>query len=189
MKKIVSLLLILTFIGCKEDEPTIHRAEAKIYFTNQSENGRFILTNDLYGTAVITEQNGIVKLEILTSNPLEDQRNAVHIHQGNCEDPGMHWNRGTDSNFCREMNLGKPWGRPKAGDVGNIRRGEDSLGRLSIESDIWSISAQDESNIIGLPIVVHENFEDFPQECFENHSHVHNNPKIACGTIELILND
>lgn len=181
---------LLVVGSCENKKSSItHKAEAMIYFTDQQEDGSFVVTGDPYGKATFTQQDDVIILEIETFHEMEKRQNAVHIHEGTCENPTIHWNRGEEGNYCRKDNLDQVWGRPRAGDIGNVVRREDGIGRLYIESEIWSLTKDDETNIIGLPIVIHRDYEDFAQECFENHSHVHNNPKIACGTIELLLDD
>jgi Cu/Zn superoxide dismutase len=85
--------------------------------------------------------------------------------------------------------MGEAWVRPNAGDVGNIRTDISGSGTFEISTEFWKLGSNDNFDVAGLVIVLHADEEDFAQECFDAHDHAHNNPKIACGTIQLIIND
>jgi Cu-Zn family superoxide dismutase len=108
---------------------------------------------------------------------------AVHMHHGSCEQPKHHWNAGSEENFCNRRSLNVPWAKPYAGDVGNVSVGYDGTGSLTIKTNLWSIGSNDEKDILGLQVIVHEGYEDFTSECDPNHDHIHENDKLACGTI------
>lgn len=187
--KIVVLAMVLSLQSCieaPEENPT-STAEAVIYLTAGDDDTGYTLTDSIFGVATFTvSQENILKMELSTIVPLKNPYHAVHLHEGTCESPGMHWNGDTNINYCRYENIdGNPWSKPKAGDVGNLKRQDDSLGFLNIETDLWSLKTENKSSILGKVLVVHEDPEDFVQECYEDHNHKHNNAKIACGKIIL----
>lgn len=183
---LIILLFPLLLSGCKEDnKSSLITAEAILYFNSLQEDGTYASSSTIYGTAQLKEENGIVEITITTESQMDNDQHAVHIHQGNCEIPGVHWNMNSQDNFCSVDNNGTPWARPKAGDIGNIQQQSNGKGSLIFSSSLWSLKKNHTNSILGLPIIVHESGEDFAQECFENHTHMHNNAKIACGSIEL----
>jgi len=191
-KKLVFVLIAgMLILGCSEEKKQERMtAEANIYATTQNEDGSFTMSSELYGKAFFIEDNGVVSINITTEKEMANPLQAVHLHFGSCESPGMHWNyENGEGTFCRSLSMGEPWGRPKAGDIGNLERGSDGKGSFELATDLWSLTSNDEKNILGAVLIVHQNFEDFAQECFENHTHMHNNPKIACGSVDLIAID
>jgi Cu/Zn superoxide dismutase len=196
MKSIYLLPVILaTFIlsGCGPEEksdPAI-LAVATLYSIEYDTDSTYHLTDQELGAASFSEMDGIVTLQINMTGLTPNARHAAHIHEGTCEVPGMHWNQGTDASFCRETNLDENdiWTKPKAGDIGNIRANEEGSGTFELSTKFWRLGSNDSFDITGLVVMVHQNEEDFAQECFQSHTHMHNNPKLACGTIELITND
>ena len=196
MKQIFGMLglataLLLVQCGPVDTPSATAIAVATIYRVENTTDSTFQVTTQEIGAATFSEKNGIITLQINVTGLTPNNRHAVHIHEGSCEAPGMHWNQGTTVSFCREPNLDPDdiWTKPKAGDVGNIRTDEQGAGTFELSTIFWRLGSDDNLDITGLVIVVHENEEDFAQECFQSHSHMHNNPKIACGTIDLITND
>ena len=185
---IASISIITINCGPEEVEEPATIAVATLYRISNVTESTYLMSDEEIGAATFAEKNGIVNLRINVTGLTPNNRHAVHIHEGSCESPGSHWNQGTTASFCREPNLSVSdiWAKPKAGDVGNIRTDANGAGTFEISTTFWRLGSSDNFDITGLSIVIHENEEDFAQECFQSHSHIHDNPKIACGTIDLI---
>ncbi|AHM63245.1 Cu/Zn superoxide dismutase [Flammeovirgaceae bacterium 311] len=183
MKNACSVLFLsLVMLGaCNKEtppEPKAPSAMADIYSLDNSS------TPALVGTALFDQQDGIVTLNLKVSGLAAGGSHAVHLHEGSCENPGMHWNGGSSDSYCQVPSLSEAWGRPYLGDVGNIEIGADGSGTLSLRTNLWAIGDGSPLDITGKMIMLHEQPEDFMMECDPNHqNHPHNNPKIACGPI------
>ncbi len=142
------------------------------------------------GTATFYQKENSVVLTIQLRNMWPGRSHAVHIHQALCGDGEPHFNMGLDENtyICDQLNMGERWGRPFAGDVGNIEIDENGNGSLTIESEFWSFGS-DNKNITNCVIYIHLNPEDWDFECGSTHpeDHVHNNPQIAMGVIPPLI--
>lgn len=193
MKTNVASLVILactTLVGpgCKED-PIAEKITASASLSGMLSitDTTYQLNEEAYGTALFTQEDSVVTLSIHLENFPPNTFHAVHLHEGSCEQPGMHWNQGFDvtTRFCNTRSIGIPWAKPMAGDVGNISVGYDGTGILILDTDLWRLGSGDHRDILGKTIVVHDTFEDFPTECdpSHGHNHPHANAKIACGTI------
>ncbi len=183
---------LLTILSCNDGEnghEEIVTAQALIYTITAESDSSYIQNSVEVGAVTFEQVKGIVTATFTLSGLTPYHRHAIHIHTGNCQLPGQHWNQGSEENFCRKTSEGEIWARPKAGDVGNVRTDGNGNGTLVVSSEFWSLNSLDEKDIVGRAVIIHENMEDFPQECFQVHNDVHNNPKIACGTIEITLND
>ncbi|WP_224995696.1 superoxide dismutase family protein [Cesiribacter sp. SM1] len=184
MKTAFSVLFagILLLVGCKKEEqpaPKAIEAHAPIYSLSGSST-----TPAKLGDAYFTQQDGVVTLELEVAGLAAGGSHAIHLHEGSCENPGMHWNGGSSDSYCQVPNLDGNWGRPYLGDVGNIEIEEDGTGTLTLRTNLWAIGDGSPLDITGKMIMLHEQPEDFDLECDPNHqNHPHNNPKIACGAI------
>ena len=162
-------------------------AVASLYGVSLNPDSTYTSNETTFGEVQLEDLGTSVRLTISLSNATPNYRHAIHLHMGSCEQPGHHWNQGQMTSFCEAMNLGEVWARPKAGDVGNVNTDANGNGTLTIESEFWSLNTNDATDLVGAVLIVHENMEDFFSECFDgNHNHVHMNPKIACGSIELM---
>jgi Cu-Zn family superoxide dismutase len=182
-------LLTVIFLSCKEDNDQTLTASAELFMVEERSDDNYNVTSGWVGTATITAHEDRSSINLVVTGLTPNHSHAVHMHMGSCEQPGHHWNRMDTVSYCRVSNLGEVWARPKAGDIGNIETDQDGNGTLEIESEFWEINTGTAADILGMILVIHANGEDFAQECFANHSHVHNNPKIACGSILLNTND
>ena len=89
---------------------------------------------------------------------------------------------------CDNLSLGQEWARPFIGDVGNVPIDENGNGTFTLQTDLWAINTGDNKDILDRPIIVHQEPEDFVEECNPFHSHdmPHSNQKIGGGTIRLV---
>lgn len=185
------LLLLLLIAGCSEDDPKVDtgpaiNAAADIYLVS-SEDGTNYTTGEWTGNAAFVYENGITTLEVFLSNMQPGDEHAMHLHLGTLEVPGRHWNQGQFVAFCSERSLGEVWAKPFAGDVGNITIDSEGNGYFKIKTDLWSLGTGEDSDIEGTVLFIHQNFEDFANECDPSHTHDHghSNAKIAGGTVIL----
>ncbi len=191
MKKIY-LLLGIIIVGCSSKseipfEPEI-RAEAEIFSLDQVGDNEYARVNSSVGVATFSQDGDVVELKISLQGMTPNTFKAVHIHNGTVETPGRHWNQGSLYASCDKRSLGQVWAKPFIGDVGNVPIQRDGTGELIIRTDLWRINSGDERELLNKVIIVHENPQDFIEECnpFHDHTHDHSNPKIGGGTIALI---
>lgn len=141
------------------------------------------------GHIEIYEKSDFVELKIIMKNMAPGRSHAIHIHDNLCGDYQTHFNMGKSQEelMCDQYNLGKIWGRPYAGDVGNIEIDEEGNGELIVQSEFWSFETN-EKNIADKLIYIHLLPEDWEYECSLEHpdDHVHNNPQIARGVISVL---
>lgn len=189
--RIPAILLLALFIGCNSDEQLtppgpITQAAAEIYFVN-SEDGENFTKGELMGNVSLEFQDGVTTMEISVSDMVPNSAHAMHLHLGSLEVPGRHWNQNIFTAFCNVESLGSLWAKPFAGDVGNIEIDENGNGTFTIQTDLWSLGTDENSDIQNTVLFIHENEEDFLNECDPNHGHNHGhvNAKIAGGTIIL----
>lgn len=185
-KSIIAISLTVFSIACTSSTETktnldeVEYPEGPLKFAKvqlQSKSG-----SSITGEIEFTEANGIVSMlaKIEGASPGE---HAIHIHaKGDCSaddgtSAGGHWNPlnyehgkwGTDS-FHR-------------GDIGNIMVGEDGVGEINRDTDLWCIGCMDaEKNILGKAIIVHEGPDDFTSQPAGAAG-----PRVACG--EILLNE
>ena len=102
---------------------------------------------------------------------------AVHIHEhGDCGNMGQmahgHWNPGGAQH-------GK-WGSGSfhAGDIGNIKLDSKGKGKLTLETDLWTLGGNASKNIIGKAIIVHGGVDDYSTQPTGNAG-----SRIGCGVI------
>lgn len=192
MKKLFLLSLIFIW-ACSsegENEPTTPEiiAEAEIYGLNEIGLDEFEVRTEQIGNAKFFQSGSVVTIEISLFKMTPNSEKAVHIHDGTVNRPGRHWNSGKYVAACDEISLGKAWTRPFIGDVGNVPIDENGKGTFTLQTDLWAINSGDEKDILDKAIIVHQQPQDFVEECdpFHSHDYPHSNQKIGGGTIELI---
>lgn len=192
MRSIAFLLTLLILIACKKDEtpepgPKTF-ATADIHWVS-TEDGEIYEEGDLMGNASLVYQDGVTTLDISVEGMEPNTQHAMHLHQGTLREPGRHWNKGKFIAFCDSISLGEYWLKPFAGDVGNISVDASGDGTFTIQTDLWSLGTDSESDISGTVLFIHEKYQDFGNECDPNHKHDHGhmNPKIAGGTVALVF--
>lgn len=199
-KTFVFATFVFILAGCQEadenaledllnQEPEVE-AEAVIYSLAPSGENIYNVQEREVGIARFGQFGNVVSLEITLTGMTPNTSKAVHIHNGSVSEPGRHWNQGSFYAFCNERSLGQLWAKPFAGDVGNVPVDADGIGRLVIQTDLWALNTGDEKDILNKVIIIHDDPEDFVEECDPNHphNHIHSNPKIGGGTIGLIGN-
>jgi len=191
MKVFALLIIALLFAACEEQKEPGPKtfAVADIYWVS-SEDGSIYTRGEWTGKASFVYQDGVTTLEINLSGMEPNSSHAMHLHQGTLEEPGRHWNQGGFKNHCSEKSLGEFWLKPFAGDVGNIEIDAEGNGQFSLKTDLWSLGTDADSDITGTVLFIHQNFEDFGNECDPAHHHPpggHMNPKIAGGTVGLVF--
>ncbi len=167
-------------------EPEIE-ASAEIYELESLGNDEYNLLSERIGTASFSQAGDIVTLEIRLEGLTPNSSKAVHIHNGTVNAPGRHWNQQSFYAFCNERSLGEVWAKPFAGDVGNVTIDSEGNGSFTIQTDLWALNSGNEKDILDKVVIVHQDPEDFIEECDPNHSHdhMHSNLKIGGGTITL----
>ena len=190
MRKLIVIVGII-MVGCGSDteipfEPEI-QAEATFYALEQVGNNEYEVSEAPVGVAKFAQDGNIVELRISLQGMTPNTFKAVHIHNGSVELPGRHWNQGSLFASCDERSLGQVWAKPFIGDVGNVPIDSDGTGSLILRTDLWRINSGDEKDLLNKVIIVHENPQDFIEECnpFHDHTHAHANPKIGGGMIAL----
>lgn len=191
MRVSIFLSIIFLFSGCNEEKEPGPKtfAVADIYRVS-SEDGTIYSQGEWIGKASFEYQDGVTTLEVTLSGLEPESSHAMHLHQGTLEEPGRHWNQGKFVAFCDTKSLGEFWLKPFAGDVGNIEIDTEGNGSFSLKTDLWSLGTDDDLDISGTVLFVHQNFEDFGNECDPAHDHPHGghtNPKIAGGTVAVVM--
>ncbi len=178
-------------LGCSKDDASsgpITNASTEI-FSVTSEDGSIFTPVESVGTASFQYQDGVTTITVELNGMEPNGSHAMHLHEGTLSEPGRHWNQGRlDQGFCREFSLGEVWAKTFAGDVGNISTDANGNGTFTLRTDLWSLGTNSETDILGTVLFIHQNFEDFANECDLNHGHDHGhpkNPKIAGGTVIL----
>src|SRR5262245_25509360 len=146
---------------------------AKAFATIESRSG-----SKVTGRADFMQQGGKVRLTISIENATPGPH-AVHLHEkGDCSDPeaksaGGHWNPTTEDH-------GK-WGQAPFhhGDIGNIEVGADGKGKVTLETDLWSIGGDPGTDVIGKAIVVHASPDDFKSQPAGNAG-----GRVGCGVVQ-----
>jgi Cu-Zn family superoxide dismutase len=192
LTRTVALLLLTSLISCSDDETLDKLKEAKVSLNGVSlfGGGVYTISPEKKGEIIFTQSDSIVTITINLEGFTPNSVHAVHIHEGTCEEPGLHWNLGVPhkETFCNTRSLGIPWSKPLAGDVGNVSVGQEGFGTFTLKTDLWRIGSGDDRDVLGKVVVVHDDYEDFIEECDPSHGHVHShvNTKIACGMVESI---
>lgn len=192
MKKLFLLPLILLLACSSDDQNEISEpeviAEATLYALTEVAGNEYEPQETSIGKATFFQTADVVTLEIELSGMTPNTQKAVHIHDGTVQLPGRHWNAGKFVAACNDRSLGEVWARPFIGDIGNVSIGADGNGTFSLRTDLWAINSGDERDILDKAIIVHENPQDFIEECdpAHTHDHQHTNQKIGGGTILMI---
>ncbi|MBC6401855.1 MAG: superoxide dismutase family protein [Ekhidna sp.] len=189
MKRILFLLVVI-FTSCESDSveeftPEIS-AEAKLYSVKQTGENQYAISRQNIGTAIFGQSDNLVQLTVFLKGMKPNTQKAVHIHNGTLEVPGRHWNQGYLFAACDSISLGRRWDKPFLGDVGNVTIDSKGNGQLTIHTDLWRINSGDNNDLLNKVMIIHENPQDFSNECTPNHIHNHSNNKIAGGMIKLI---
>ncbi len=183
---LITLFVMFVLFSCStpdDGSAKMPMATAEVWSIRQQPDSSYVVGSLQVGSLQAFQMDGFLRLEIIVEGLTPNYRHAVHLHMGTCENPSHHWNQGSNENYCEVLNLGEVWARPKAGDVGNVNTDASGSGTLVVDSELWSIGTGHSSDILGSVVVVHGDPENFDRECFENHTHTHANPKIACGVI------
>jgi len=189
MKKLTYLFYLLLF-ACSSDPteefiPEIS-AEAELFAIEGVGDNQFTVSETRIGTAVFGQSQDRVRLTISLWGMTPNSAKAVHIHNGSLEAPGRHWNQGYLFAACDSVSLGSRWDKPFLGDVGNVSIDDEGNGEFTLFTDLWRINSGDNNDILDKVIIIHEDPQDFSNECTPNHIHDHTNQKIAGGAIRLI---
>lgn len=184
------VIILVTFVSCDENETSPEEtydaiAAASLFQILSETDSTYVQTSEARGEVTVYQIDSIVTMTIDLIGFPANTTHAVHMHHGTCEQPKHHWNAGSEEEFCNQNSLGIPWAKPFAGDFGNISVGYDGSGSLTIKTDLWRLATGDDRDILGLQVVIHEEYEDFIGECDPSHTHghTHTNNKVACGTI------
>ncbi|MFY0606169.1 MAG: superoxide dismutase family protein [Cyclobacteriaceae bacterium] len=192
--KIFLFASLLFLLACGDDDSGVDRikspdATAQITGMLKMSDTTYSVNATPYGEVLLYDEDSLIRMVINLTNFNPNTTHAIHVHNGSCEQPGMHWNQNKPmtERFCGTLSLGIPWAKPFAGDVGNVSVDYQGNGSVTIKTNLWSIGTNDDSDLINRSIVVHETLSDFNGECDPMHDHVHThaNPKIACGMILL----
>lgn len=193
--------IIPLFISCEkpsDEEEIIQEAIAvfhpislsKLQDSTQRYPTYNVTFTDTLGIAQLKDFGDRISLEIHFSYDKPNTSSAIHMHEGAINKPERHWNRQGTLNFCEVVNLGEAWGRPNLGDLGNLHFNNDGIANFYLETDLWSLNSTAPNDIMGSLIVIHFLYEDFDIHCNSSpHNHIHYNPKIAIGIIELSSNN
>lgn len=173
MKKIILpiVLIIAIIIGCKTNGNKANTKNLKITFESKS-------NSNVNGTATFSEKNGRVTF-IAKLQGLKPGIHAIHIHEkSDCSSPdgssaGGHWN----PTFKKHGKWGV--GEYHRGDIGNFIADENGNGSITLTTDQWTISGNDETkNILGKGLIVHQNADDFVSQPVGNAG-----ARVACSAI------
>jgi len=191
MKKLYFLFLGLLPLACDTADPTEEfipeiSAEAELVSVDHLGNEQYNVSDARIGTATFGQSQDRVQLTILLEGMTPNTEKAVHIHNGSLEAPGRHWNQGYLYAACDSISLGRRWDKPFLGDVGNVAIDSEGNGEFTLTTDLWRINSGDNNDILNKVIIIHEEPQDFSNECTPYHIHDHSNEKIAGGTIQLI---
>lgn len=134
----------------------------------------------LTGTARFDAVEGSkVKMHLELTVPAKANHSvAVHIHEnGDCGDMGKaaggHWNP-------TNANHGK-WGSNSfhSGDIGNVSLDANGKGSIDMETDLWSLGGDPQTNILDKAIIVHGGEDDYTTQPSGNAG-----TRIGCGLIQ-----
>lgn len=130
------------------------------------------------GSASFAVANGKVQMILsLTIPKMANKSVAVHLHEhGSCGDMGKdahgHWNPTNQEH-------GK-WGSAAfhAGDIGNVQLDASGKGSLTMETDLWTLGGDANTDIIGKAFIVHSGVDDYKTQPTGNAG-----SRIGCGVI------
>ncbi|MEQ9404301.1 MAG: superoxide dismutase family protein [Cyclobacteriaceae bacterium] len=193
MNKVTGILFLLITVSCSQSDSielpeTKIEAMADIFSIEPVDDKTFSIIESKIGSARFSQKGQVVTMEIELRGMTPNSLKAVHIHNGTVEAPGRHWNQQSFYAFCDTESLGAAWSKPFAGDIGNVPVDSEGNGSLTIQTDLWALNSGDEKDILNKVIIVHEDPEDFAEECNPAHKHdyLHSNLKIGGGAITLV---
>lgn len=133
----------------------------------------------LTGLVKFDAANGKVKMELEITVPKKANKSvAVHLHEhGDCGDTAQlahgHWNP-------TNAQHGK-WneGSFHLGDIGNVKLDNKGMGKLTVETDLWTLGGPASTNILGKAVIVHGGVDDFKTQPTGNAG-----TRIGCGVIQ-----
>ncbi|MBD0289101.1 MAG: superoxide dismutase family protein [Flavisolibacter sp.] len=174
-----------SWIACNNNQPANDNRQTDNEKTN---SGAQHATATLNGTKPDTTVIGTVRfyetgggkvgMQLQITVPKKaNQSVAVHIHEhGDCGNMGKH--AGGHWNPTRQ-NHGK-WGSGSfhSGDIGNIPLDANGRGLLQLETGLWSIGGDAQSNILNKTIIVHSGVDDYTSQPSGN-----SGERIGCGVI------
>lgn len=181
---------LIVMISCTPDDSIVPGsktfASAKINLIS-STDGKVYTKGELTGNVSMVFQDGVTTTTITLFGMEANTSHAMHVHQGSLENPGRHWNQNIFTTFCNEKSMGELWAKPAAGDVGNIEIDAEGNGTFTLQTDLWSLDQELDSDIDGNVLFIHQMSENFAEECDPNHQHTHGhtNAKIAGGVLTL----
>lgn len=189
--KILLFVSIISLISCTKDdvfEPGPKTFASADIYSISTTDGELYTQGELTGNMTMVYQDGVTSTTITLFNMEPNTIHAMHIHQGSLENPGRHWNQNIFTSFCNEKSLGEVWAKPAAGDVGNIEIDEEGNGTFTLQTDLWTLNQELDSDIENNVLFIHQMEENFAEECDPNHQHQHGhtNAKIAGGVIGLL---
>lgn len=122
--------------------------------------------------------DGKVKMELEITVPKKANKSvAVHLHEhGDCSDTAKmahgHWNP-------TNAQHGK-WGEGSfhLGDIGNVKLDSKGKGKISLDTNLWTLGGPAATNIVGKAVIVHGGVDDFKTQPTGNAG-----TRIGCGVI------
>lgn len=166
------LLSTFCFFSCKKEKVEKPLAVATLTPTKADTS----VTGSLQ---FFEEEDGRVTLKLdITVPKKRNSTVAVHLHEhGMCGNAGAdahgHWN---PTGKAHGM-----WGSANfhAGDIGNIALDANGRGVLELTTDLWTLSGNAPTNIVGKGVIVHSGVDDYTSQPAGN-----SGPRIGCGVVE-----
>lgn len=131
------------------------------------------------GVAKFDAENNRVKLVLEITVPAKANKSvAVHLHEhGDCSDTAKmahgHWNP-------THAQHGK-WGEGSfhLGDIGNVKLDSKGKGKITLDTDLWTLGGAPATNILGKAVIIHGGVDDFKTQPTGNAG-----TRIGCGVIK-----
>lgn len=151
--------------------PLVNHAEAAL-------SGTYADTT-VSGVAKFDAENNKVKLVLEITVPAKANKSvAVHLHEhGDCSDTAKmahgHWNP-------THAQHGK-WGEGSfhLGDIGNVKLDSKGKGKITLDTDLWTLGGAPATNILGKAVIIHGGVDDFKTQPTGNAG-----TRIGCGVIK-----
>ena len=164
----IGLALALLLGGCGQSPP----ATAKATLVNTQ--------GQKVGEATLTQTPEGVKIVMQVEN-LPPGEHAFHIHdKGVCATPEFTAAGGHFNPFGKQHGLKNPAG-PHAGDLPNIRVGEDGKANVEAMANLVTLKEGEKNSLFqpgGTSLVIHGGVDDYVSDPAGNAG-----PRIACGVI------
>jgi Cu-Zn family superoxide dismutase len=173
MKKLIySIVLVIAVIfSCKTISNSGDSKKLNLTFESKS-------NSKVKGTATFIEKNGKVTF-VANLSGLNPGIHAIHIHEkSDCSaadgsSAGGHWN----PTFKKHGQWGV--GEYHKGDIGNFIADKNGNGSITLTTEEWCISCDDETkNILGKGLIVHQEADDFVSQPSGNAG-----ARVACSAI------